>query len=35
MGNKTDWKNYIGISLSLSSLTTYAEENSRNHHCGF
>ena len=34
MGNKTDCRNYIGISLLLSMLTTYAEKNSGNHHCG-
>jgi len=35
MGNKTDCKNYTGISLLLSRLTTYAEENSGNHHGAF
>jgi hypothetical protein len=35
MGNKTDCRNYRGISLLLSRLTTFAEENSGSHHCGF
>jgi hypothetical protein len=32
MGNKTDCRNYRGISLLLSSLTAYVEENSGNCH---
>jgi len=31
MGNKTDCRNYTGLSLLLSRLTTYAGENSGNH----
>jgi hypothetical protein len=35
LGNKTDCRSYRGISLLLSRLTTYAEENSGICHCGF
>jgi hypothetical protein len=35
MGNETDNRNYRDISLLLSRLTTYVEDNGGNLHVGF